>query len=59
VPLLYAALITHQPETTPLEVVSLIKLPRITKIRKALWEALIASFADAEEDAEAIPLDPA
>lgn len=56
IPLLYAALITHQPEITPLEVITLVTFKNLGSIFEALVAAYGASLADpSDEDAKADP----
>ena len=56
IPLLYAALITHQPKITPNEVVKLVTFKNLGLIFEKLAEAYGASLADpSDEDAKADP----
>lgn len=56
VPLLYAALITHQPKITPLEVTALVTFKNLGSVFEALAAAYGASLADpSDEDAKADP----
>jgi hypothetical protein len=57
--LLYAALVTHQPETVLTDIPALIQFRYIGKIREALMLAFVASLADPTEDAENDPLEQA
>jgi hypothetical protein len=56
VPLLYAALITHQPTITPTEVVGLVTFRNLGSIFEKLAEAYGASLAEpSDEDAKSDP----
>lgn len=56
VSLLYAALITHQPEITPLEVTGLVTFRNLGSIFDAIAQAYAASLADpSDEDGKADP----
>lgn len=50
VPLLYAAMITHQPKITPIEVTRLVSFKNLGTIFEALANAYGASLAEPDED---------
>ena len=56
VPLLYAALITHDPAITPEKVAKLVTIRNYPALYQALGEAFIASLAEPDKDAEPAPL---
>jgi hypothetical protein len=56
IPLLYAALITHQPKITPAEVTELVTFKNLGTIFEKIAEAYGASLADpSDEDVKADP----
>lgn len=52
VPLLYAALITHQPKITPDDVIALVTFRNLGSIFDSIAQAYAASLADPETDAK-------
>jgi hypothetical protein len=59
VPMLYAALITHQPKITLDKVASLVTLKNLGAIFEGITRAYIASLADpSDEDKKADPIEP-
>lgn len=58
VPLLYAALITHQPKITPLEVVELVTFKNMGRIFEAIAQAYGESLAEPSEDDKEGKKDP-
>ncbi|RZU39329.1 hypothetical protein [Edaphobacter modestus] len=50
VPLLYAALIMHQPDITPLEVAGLVTIPNLGNIFDGILKAYSASLADPSDE---------
>jgi hypothetical protein len=56
VPLLFAALITHDPELTIEQAAKLVKLRNLPKIFEAIVQAYAASLAEPDKDANEAPL---
>lgn len=55
IPLLYAALLTHQPKITPGEVTNLVTFKNLGHIFDAIAQAYGASLAEPDEDVKADP----
>jgi transcription elongation factor len=58
VSLLYAGMLTFQPDTTPAEAANLVTMRNMGQLFEGIAAAYAASLADPEPDAEAAPSDP-
>jgi hypothetical protein len=58
VALLYAAMLTHQPDITPVEVEKLISIPELGRIYDAVGDAYSACIPKADKDAKENPSQP-
>ena len=58
VPLLYSALITHEPEITIEGVAKMVTFKTLPAIFDAIGNAYAASLAEADKDADADPTEP-
>lgn len=56
VPLVYAALVTHQPDTTFEDAAKLVTLRHFAALRLSLYEAFVESMAEPDKDATTVPL---